>query len=84
MSGHAQSALADLDLDVEDPPESLPSASSRTTGHAASNLEDVCSYYSHYRSKDRLTNSFRPSEQHSFNLMQRKHATVSWRGKMLF
>ncbi|KIM63298.1 hypothetical protein SCLCIDRAFT_24433 [Scleroderma citrinum Foug A] len=39
--GAGNSALADLDLDVEDPPESLPSVSSRTTGHAASNLKDA-------------------------------------------
>ena len=45
MSSRAQSALAGLNgSDVEDPPESLPSVSSRTTGHAASDFEDVCSY----------------------------------------
>ncbi|KIM52843.1 hypothetical protein SCLCIDRAFT_32310 [Scleroderma citrinum Foug A] len=41
MSGHAHSALADLDSDSEDPPESHPSTSTRTTGHATNDLEDV-------------------------------------------
>lgn len=84
MSGRAHSALADLDSDVKDHPEPLPSASSRTTGHAANDFEDVCSCCSYYCGKDRLIHPFRSSERHSFNSMQRKHATASWRGKMRF
>ena len=71
MSSHAQSALAGLDFNFEDCPESLLSVSSRTTGHATNDLKDICSYYSCYHDRDRLMDSFRPSEQLSFNLTWR-------------